>query len=61
MIIRSTDISEDFGRAKTGFIKAARELGVEFNCGLMTLWRIDVCENDVQSFTELAKQKGKES
>ena len=56
MIIRSTDIHEDLGRAKIGFVQAASDLGVEFNCNLLFMWQVDIDGNELKPFLELAKE-----
>jgi hypothetical protein len=57
MIIRSTDINDDLGLAKLGFVAAAQALEVEFNCTLTTMWRVEIDPNDQNAFLELAKEE----
>ena len=56
MIIRPTDIHEDTDKARLGFVQAAKELGVEFNCHLTTMWKIDLTPAEVAVFLELARE-----
>jgi hypothetical protein len=54
MIIHSTDIHPDFDKAKLAFVHVARDLGVEYDCRLRTMWRIDIDGNELTTFLELA-------
>jgi hypothetical protein len=56
MIISPLDVCEDFGDAKYGVIMAARELGIECNCGLMSQWIVKIDGNERATFLELAKE-----
>lgn len=56
MILRPSDIHADSGRAKIGVVTAARDLGVEFNCKLSSMWRVDVNGNEREVFLELARE-----
>ena len=60
MIIRPTDIHEDFGKAKLGFVQAADALGVEFDCKLMSMWRVDINGNELETFLQLAREVANE-
>ncbi len=56
MVIRSTDICEDSGRARLGVGLAAKALGVECNMDLLTLWRVNISDGDRQAFIDIARE-----
>jgi len=57
MIVLPTQIHEDFNRAKLGFVSAAEQLDLVFNCHLMTMWKVDINPSDSQVFIDLAKEE----
>ncbi len=58
MIIRPTDVHENYDVALAGVSAAARALGIEFNCSLMSLWLIKIDGDERASFLELAREEG---
>jgi hypothetical protein len=56
MVFRPTEISEDVDKAKMGFIRAARSLGVKFNCQLQTMWCVELYDEERTTFLELARE-----
>jgi len=56
MIIRSTEIHEDFDKARLGAGLAAEALGIMCNLTLQTMWRVDIDGNEREAFLELARE-----
>lgn len=57
MIIKPTDIHEDFGKAKLGVQLAAEALGIECNCTLTTMWKVGIDEKERKAFVSLAREE----
>ena len=58
MIIRPTDVHEDYDVALAGVIEAARALGIKCNCTLASQWLVNMDGNERASFLELAREEG---
>jgi len=57
MIIRPTDIHYDINRARMSAITIARDLGVECDCRLSTMWRVDIDGNELTTFLEMCREE----
>jgi hypothetical protein len=57
MVIHPSDIHEDIGRARIGVMEASRALGIDCDCRLMSLWRVDIDGNEREAFLELAREE----
>ena len=56
MLIRPSDIHEDWDKARIGFLRAAVSLGLNFNASLMSMWKLEIKDNELATFLELAKE-----
>lgn len=59
MIVHPSDIHPDFGKAKIGFCRAARDLDLDINCQLASMWRVEIDRYDLKTFLELAREAAK--
>ncbi len=57
MMIRPSDVHDDFGRAKIGVMAASQALGIDCDCRLMSMWRVDIDGNERETFLELAREE----
>lgn len=58
MIIRPTDVSDDYMVSLAGVTKAAKLLGVDCNCQLQSMWRVEIDGDERSAFIELAREEG---
>lgn len=59
IIIYSTDVHRDAGKAKLGEMAAAEALGVKCDCHLSSAWLIFIERSDRAAFLELAREEVK--
>lgn len=57
MILHPTDIHDDSDKARLGVVSAARALGINCDCRLATMWRVDINGNEREIFIELAREE----
>jgi hypothetical protein len=60
MLVRSWEVHSDPDRAKFGVVTAARDLGLEFDCRLASMWRVSIDGDEREVFLEIAKEKAGE-
>ena len=58
MVIRPTDVHDDYIVALAGVTAAAKALGIECNCKLTSQWLVKIDGNERASFLELAREEG---
>lgn len=56
MIIRPSDVHENWDRALLGVLQIAKDLGVECQCKLKSQWIVKIDGNERETFLELARE-----
>jgi hypothetical protein len=56
VIIRPSEVHDDWGLAKVGVGLAARALGIECNLTLASQWLVKIDGNERAAFLELAQE-----
>jgi len=57
MIIVPSDIHTDVDKARFGVVAASIALGIECNCKLSSMWRVDIDGGEREIFLELAREE----
>lgn len=57
IIIYSTDVHRDAGKAKLGVVAAAEALGVKCDVRLSSAWMIHIDRKDRAAFLDLAREE----
>lgn len=58
MVIRPTDVHDDYMVAFAGVTQAAKLLEVECNCTLQSTWLVKIEDKDRAAFLSLAREEG---
>jgi len=54
MIVRPGEIHDNASKAKLGVMLAAEALGIQCNCTLASMWRVEIDGDERAAFLELA-------
>jgi len=56
MIIRPTEVHENWDKALMGVLQTAKDLGIECNCKLSSQWLVKIDGNERETFLALARE-----
>jgi len=56
MIIRPSEVHENWDKALMGVLQTAKDLGIECNCKLHSQWLVKIDGNERETFLELARE-----